>query len=196
MRRYTDSRSGVPWVRTTARIWGEQQIQAFEAMCVATGRLPHELVSDMVLAELHEAVGTREFRQLAREGRDWRRGRARERLAAPVLTATAPAARSRRGLHPRMVALTDQILAALTEEGPLPISTPALFRKLNEGQPEPTVADVLDLAHTGTLASTGRVYYTDLLRMLNRLAKLGEVEKIKLEDMRFVYWRRLQAGTA
>ena len=40
MRRYTGSRTGVPWARTTVRIWGGPQIALFEAMCEATGRLP------------------------------------------------------------------------------------------------------------------------------------------------------------
>jgi hypothetical protein len=58
------------------------------------------------------------------------------------------------------------------------------------------VADVPHLGRTGTPDSPDRVYYTDLLRMLNRLARLCEVEKIKLEDMRCVYWRRLKVNDA
>jgi hypothetical protein len=73
-----------------------------------------------------------------------------------------------RGLNPANSALTGQILAALDDEGPLPISTSALLDKLGL-----------------------RGYQNTVLRLLNRLARLGEAEKIKLEDMRCCYWRRV-----
>lgn len=70
-------------------------------------------------------------------------------------------------LTARNVALTDQILAAMADEGGLPVSTMGLLDKL------------------GMRGEHGTV-----LRMLNRLAHLGEVEKITLPDMRCRYWRR------
>jgi hypothetical protein len=73
LRRYTDRRSGVPWIRTTARIWGQRQIATFEALCAMTGRRPHELVSDIVLDELWALGDDPEFRKLAREAREHRR---------------------------------------------------------------------------------------------------------------------------
>ena len=86
-----------------------------------------------------------------------------------------------RSLSPRNVALTDQILATLTGEGGLPISTGALLERIS---PRPrTIAErhaVVDQL----------VLYSDFIRLLNRLARLGEVEKIKLDGMRSVYWRR------
>lgn len=97
-------------------------------------------------------------------------------------------------LTARNVALTDQVLAALAEEGGLPISTMGLLDKLNAAYPEPTLRDLLDAADSGELSGNGprplRVSHADLLRILNRLAKRGEVEKITLPDMRCRYWRR------
>jgi hypothetical protein len=97
-------------------------------------------------------------------------------------------------LTARNVALTDQVLATLTDEGGLPISTMGLLEKLNEGHPAPTLAGLLHAARSGALSGGGeqssRVYHGDLLRVLNRLAKRGEVEKITLPDMRCRYWRR------
>jgi hypothetical protein len=72
-------------------------------------------------------------------------------------------------LTARNVALTDQICAALDDEWPLPVSTLALNAKLGHA---------------------GYQNHADVLRILNRLAKAGEVEKIRLEDMRSCYWRK------
>lgn len=172
MRRYTESRTGVPWVRTTVRIWGEPQIALFEAMCEATGRLPDELAADIVLDELMAAGTDPKRRKLAREGRQYRAEAAR---SPDVPSAEPPVLRPRRhrGLSPANIALTDQILAALDDEGALPISTPALLDKLGL-----------------------RGHHCTVLRLLNRLARLGGVEKIELEDMRCLYWRRWQHGNA
>jgi hypothetical protein len=93
-------------------------------------------------------------------------------------------------LTARNVALTDQILAALTDEGGLPISTMGLLGKLNAAYPEPTIGDLL----SGRDTDPRRVQHWDLLRLLNRLAKRGEVEKITLPDMRCRYWRRWPQG--
>lgn len=86
-------------------------------------------------------------------------------------------------LSPRNVALTDQILAALAGEGGLPISTMALLEKIS---PRPrTIAGRRAAFEAGQL-----VMHSDLLRQLNRLARLGDIEKIRLDDMRSLYWRR------
>jgi hypothetical protein len=67
------------------------------------------------------------------------------------------------------VHLTDQLLAALADEGPLPVSTSALLGKLGL-----------------------RGYQNTVLRLLNRLARLGEIEKWPPDgDRRCCYWRRL-----
>ena len=93
-------------------------------------------------------------------------------------------------ITPRNQALTDQILATLADEGSLPISTMAVFRKLNAGQPEPTLGDVIHLAQEGSPVLPLRVGYGDVWRILSRLAKCGEVEKITVPGMRCRYWRR------
>jgi hypothetical protein len=86
-------------------------------------------------------------------------------------------------LSPRNVAITDQILAMLADEGGLPISTPDLWRKLS---PLPdTIAERREAVESGRL-----VLYSDAWRLLNRLARLGEVEKITVPEMRPCYWRR------
>jgi hypothetical protein len=83
-------------------------------------------------------------------------------------------------LAARNVALTDQILATLADESPLPISTMALWRKMSppcDGWPHTECQD-------------RHLDYAAVLRILNQLAKRGEVEKFRLEDMRCCYWRR------
>ena len=89
-------------------------------------------------------------------------------------------------LTARNVALTDQVLAALADEGGLPFSTMGLLGKLNAAYPEPTIGDLL----AGRDADPRRVQHWDLLRILNRLARSGEAEKITLDGMRCRYWRR------
>ena len=71
-------------------------------------------------------------------------------------------------LTPQNVAVTDQILAVLDEAYPLPAST---------GEVE---------ERTGYGIRYGQLAY----RMLQRLADLGEVEKITVPEMRSRYWRR------
>lgn len=97
-------------------------------------------------------------------------------------------------LTARNVALTDQVLAVLADEGGLPVSTVGLLDRLNAHYPEPTLRDLLDAADSGELSGDGprplRVSHADLLRVLNRLAKRGEVEKIAVPDVRCRYWRR------
>ncbi len=76
-------------------------------------------------------------------------------------------------LSPANVALTDQILAALDDDDGLPISTPGLLDKLGL-----------------------RGHHNTVLRLLNRLARLGEVKRIELEDMRCLYWQRWRDDNA
>ena len=85
-------------------------------------------------------------------------------------------------LTARNVHLTDQILAILADESPLPVSTMALHARLNPvcgGWPHTECWD-------------RHVDYSAVYRMLNRLARLGEVEKWPADgDRRCCYWRRL-----
>ena len=70
-------------------------------------------------------------------------------------------------LSPRSVHVTDQILAVLAEEWPLPVPTGVIE------------------ARTGYGVRYGQLTY----RLLQRLARRGEVEKITVPDMRSRYWR-------
>jgi hypothetical protein len=82
----------------------------------------------------------------------------------------------------RNIALTDQILAYLAEQAPLPVSTPQVYEALSppcDGWPHKTCWD----RHLGYMA----VY-----SVLQRLHRRGEVEKWpRMEDRRACYWRRL-----
>jgi len=72
--------------------------------------------------------------------------------------------------------LADQVLAVLRDSGPLPISTVQVTRALG-----------LD----------GGYAQAEIWRVLTRLAKRGEAEKITLPDMRCRYWRiGLSGGTS
>lgn len=73
MKRWIHRLSGVPYVSTTVRIMGEQQIATFEAMCERTGRKPFQLASDIVLSELWENGPNPGLRRLGREARRDRR---------------------------------------------------------------------------------------------------------------------------
>jgi hypothetical protein len=89
-------------------------------------------------------------------------------------------------LSGRSVGVTDQILAVLAAEGCLPIPTTELLAKLNARHPGPTLADLIAGAPPDPL----RVGHAELLRLLNRLDRRGEVEKLSVPDMRCRYWRR------
>ncbi len=65
--------------------------------------------------------------------------------------------------------VADQVLAALAETAPLPLSTPAIQDR------------------TGYGMRYGQLVYT----VLTRLAAAGEVEKIATPGVKPVYWRRL-----
>jgi hypothetical protein len=89
-------------------------------------------------------------------------------------------------LSPRTVARADQILATLADEGSLPISTPELWRKISPYRPRSG-----GLAAIAAGDRTPReLSYSDTWRVLARLARLGEVEKITVPEMRACYWRR------
>jgi hypothetical protein len=84
-------------------------------------------------------------------------------------------------LTARNIHLTDQILAFLAAESPLPASTPAIHAALTscDGWPHTACWD-------------RHVDYAAVLRMLNRLAKRGEVEKWEPREAgRACCWRRL-----
>ena len=78
------------------------------------------------------------------------------------------------------------ILAILDGEGCLPISTTELLARLNTRHPGPELADLI----AGEPPSPQRVGHPELLRLLNRLDRRREVEKITVPDMRCRYWRR------
>lgn len=87
-------------------------------------------------------------------------------------------------LTARNIALSDQILAVLASEGGLPISTAALHAKLRppcDGWPH-------------TRCWERHLDYATVYRLLNRLAKRGDVERIAVEGMRSLYWRRWVQG--
>jgi hypothetical protein len=90
-----------------------------------------------------------------------------------------------RTLSPRSIAVTDQILAILAEESPLPVPTGVLWRKLS---PMPaTVRERCEAIDSGRV-----VLYSETLRLLNLLARRGEIEKWPAsEDRRSCLWRRL-----
>jgi hypothetical protein len=72
-------------------------------------------------------------------------------------------------LSPFRVHVADQILAALAETAPMPLSTPAIQDRTGYG-----------MRH-------GQLVY----QLLTRLAAAGEVEKITTPGVKPVYWRRL-----
>ena len=72
LRRRTEKRTGVPYITTSVRIYGQRQIELFERLCQATGRQPHELAADAVLDELLSLTDEPGPRKLAREQRRWR----------------------------------------------------------------------------------------------------------------------------
>jgi hypothetical protein len=69
-------------------------------------------------------------------------------------------------LSPRNVHVTDQILAVLASEYPLPVSTPTVEER------------------TGYGPRYGQLTW----RMLDRLTRRGEIEKITVPDMKSWYW--------
>jgi hypothetical protein len=91
-----------------------------------------------------------------------------------------------RRLAPKTVALADQILATLSDEDSLPISTPELWRKISPYRPR---RERLAAAAAGEYVPPP-VPYSNMFRLLNRLTDLGDVEKITVPEMRACYWRR------
>jgi hypothetical protein len=91
-----------------------------------------------------------------------------------------------RALAPKTVALADQILATLACEGGMPISTPEVWRKISPHLPR---RERLAAAAAGGYLPPP-VSYSNMFRLLNQLADLGEVEKITVPEMRACYWRR------
>jgi hypothetical protein len=71
-------------------------------------------------------------------------------------------------LTARNVHLTDQVLAVLADSGPLPISTRQV---------------------TKAAGLEGAYHEAEIWRVLDRLARRGEAERIVLPDMCCRYWR-------
>lgn len=90
-----------------------------------------------------------------------------------------------RGLAPRNVALCDQILAVLADEGGLPVPTGHVWRKISPYRPR---SERLAALARGEHVPSG-VPYGCVLNMLNWLARHQAVEKITLPEMRSLYWR-------
>jgi len=68
-------RTGVPFVRTSCMVLGDRQIDTFEAMLAVTGRKPHELVADIVLAAIQKAQMDPEVQSFEAWLKESRRGR-------------------------------------------------------------------------------------------------------------------------
>lgn len=73
-------------------------------------------------------------------------------------------------LTARNVHLTDQVLAALAESGTFPLSTAEVAAKAGLDPEKP-------------------MQVQDAWRVLDRLARRNEVERIRLEGIRQTYWR-------
>jgi len=71
--------------------------------------------------------------------------------------------------HPFKTHVADQVLAALAEAAPLPMSTPDVERRTGYGRRH------------------GQLVYI----VLTQLAKAGDVEKLATPGVKPVYWRRL-----
>ena len=67
-------RTGVPFLRTSAVILGDKQIDTFEAMLALTGRRPHQLVADLILAAIQNGQADPEVQHMAAFLRESRRG--------------------------------------------------------------------------------------------------------------------------
>ena len=121
--------------------------------------------ADRFLAEAERMQAEAQRRRIARTAQcDQTMALARDALARAGKRPPA----ARRGPRSRAAWTTADIIAALEAEAPLPISTPRLV-------------DKLCLQHE----------YATVLRLLNGLAKRGEVEKWPAGESRCCYWRRL-----
>jgi hypothetical protein len=129
--------------------------------------------ADWLLAEARRMHAEAERRRIAASAQaDQAIAQARDIMARTRrLLGPAPARSRPRAPRDRSQWITRQILAALEAEAPLPVSTTRLVGKLGLQHEYPTV-----------------------LRVLNRLAKAGEVEKWPAVERRCCYWRRLGDG--
>lgn len=48
-KRYSDARTGVPYITVSVRIYGERQIATWQAMCFVSSRKAHQLAADILL---------------------------------------------------------------------------------------------------------------------------------------------------
>ena len=76
MKRYTSSPDGVPYARTTVRIYGEPAIETWEAMCAASGMRPHELATYIVMQAIQDCQHDHAIQHLAQIIRRQQRPRA------------------------------------------------------------------------------------------------------------------------
>lgn len=53
-----------PRVKTTASVFGTRQIETFEAMCVISAQLPHEMVTDILLVAIRAAQHDHEVQEV------------------------------------------------------------------------------------------------------------------------------------
>jgi hypothetical protein len=90
-----------------------------------------------------------------------------------------------RTLNPRSIAITDQILATLAADAPLPVTTNHVWRTISPYRPR---SERL----LASIDSGQYVPYSEVLRLLNLLARRGEIEKWPAnEDRRSCLWRWL-----
>jgi hypothetical protein len=76
VKRYTSSPDDVPHARTTVRIYGEPEIEIWEAMCAASGLRPHELAASIVLRAIRDGQYDHATQRLAQIIRRQQRPRA------------------------------------------------------------------------------------------------------------------------
>jgi hypothetical protein len=71
---------GHPYIRTTVRIYGDLQIETFEAMCAVLARRPHQLAADMVLDGIRKGRRDKNIQSVVASIRGRRRETARRGL--------------------------------------------------------------------------------------------------------------------
>lgn len=69
------ARTGVPFFRTSCMILGEAQLATFEAMLAITGRRPHQLIADLVLAAIQNGQKDLQVQRVEAWLKESRRGR-------------------------------------------------------------------------------------------------------------------------
>lgn len=54
------ARTDTPYLRFSVVVMGQAQIDTWDAMCALTGRRPHQLAADIVLAAIRQCQGVEE----------------------------------------------------------------------------------------------------------------------------------------